>query len=226
MLNVSSSVSCHVLLTDSHSCSGPKYHRRNRPKEGDTHTAPLPLLPPPCSPPGPLLTLSPTLGRWYKPSRGQIYFWMRREGASAPERGWEFNSRCSIAHRPVPPSGAFSFLCLLCDFVWPVQWLWGTWRLLHSLMQGRKVEAWGPTETSRLGRWCSPSPVFPLWSSTGMSLLVVVAISQVGQVRGLTHCRCVMDSNTTAYDLISSPQAMVPALLRVKSGRNVNLSMT
>ncbi|CAB1424680.1 unnamed protein product [Pleuronectes platessa] len=55
------SVSCHVALTDSHSCCGPKYPRGNRPKQGDEpHSVCEPVLRPPA--PHPPLS-RPALGR-------------------------------------------------------------------------------------------------------------------------------------------------------------------
>lgn len=73
-----SSTSCHVPLTDSHSCNGPKYHWRYRPKKGDsTHRPHLTQLPS-SSPAAPLIIYSsppqPSLVRCYNPPEGTHLF--------------------------------------------------------------------------------------------------------------------------------------------------------
>lgn len=150
-----SSISCHVLLIDSDSCHGPKYHMRNQPKQGDsTHRLHLTLPPSSSPPPAPLISHSSLpilLWLGVTTPRGDTFIFgcssrvgLRRErGQVLLNVGENFMRTFSLLLYPWarPTLCVFLFpLCLLC-FVWPAQWLWGTWRELHCLMQGRKVEA-------------------------------------------------------------------------------------
>lgn len=121
-LNVSGSVSCHVPLTHSHSCPGPKYHRRNQPKQGDntststTSCSPQALLISHCSPPFPLW------GGGTTPRGGKFIFGCSR--GRSKERGGKCFYVCANSPLPAaclvpypsacPTLGHFLFPLCLC----------------------------------------------------------------------------------------------------------------